>query len=352
MLLLGQKNKVVAERRQNAPVPLREETLEYEKIFLKEQNERLTQEMKHMKLLFSEELKRRTEVQLAEDQSSEKQKKEIEEFKAQYEAERKNMSAIKGQLEEKNLVFMQEVERYEQERKQLEEERLKMAEERKEMEKKVRDLEQDKEKLNEMKRQQIKESQKVQEWQEMLKRQNQELQSSLQQKTQEVESLNQQLSQASTEPSTQKAGTNRNAATGGFGFVPDPDNKEVNLAVQFLDYTLRGREFLKIDMKTVSNMERIGEGAAAVVFKAQYKLTDVAVKKLKLQSVIKDGQLSTEYQREIEALTHISHPNLVLFMGATAEAGQPYIVTEFCHGGTLFEVLHEKKRVIPNITFR
>lgn len=76
------------------------------------------------------------------------------------------------------------------------------------------------------------------------------------------------------------------------------------------------------------------------------------MKKLKLQSVIKDGQLSTEYQREVEALTHISHPNLVLFMGATAEQGQPYIVTEFCHGGTLFEVLHEKKRVIPNLTFR
>ena len=51
-------------------------------------------------------------------------------------------------------------------------------------------------------------------------------------------------------------------------------------------------------------------------------------------------------------MTHISHPNLVLFMGATADEGHPVIVTEFCHGGTLFEVLHEKKKSIPHITFR
>jgi serine/threonine protein kinase len=119
-----------------------------------------------------------------------------------------------------------------------------------------------------------------------------------------------------------------------------------------LDYTLRGREYLKIDINTLSNQVSIGEGAAAVVYKAQYQLTDVAVKKLKIASLIKDGKLSVEYQREIEALTHISHPNLLLFMGATVEQGRPIIVTEFCHGGTLFEVLHEKKKTIPKITWK
>lgn len=99
-------------------------------------------------------------------------------------------------------------------------------------------------------------------------------------------------------------------------------------------------------------MKRIGEGAAALVYMAQYKMTDVAVKRLKIQGLIRDGKLSVEYQREIEALTHISHPNLLLFMGATADKGQPVIVTEFCHGGTLFEVLHEKKSTIPNLTYR
>jgi serine/threonine protein kinase len=134
--------------------------------------------------------------------------------------------------------------------------------------------------------------------------------------------------------------------------VPEPDNKEKNLAVQFLDFTLRGREFLKLDMAHIKDMKHIGAGAAAEVFKADYKHTDVAVKKLKIQTLIRNGELSLEYQREIEALTHFSHPNLLLFMGATAEKGQPIIVTEFCHGGTLFEVLHEKKKTIPNLTYK
>ena len=50
------------------------------------------------------------------------------------------------------------------------------------------------------------------------------------------------------------------------GFKPDINNKERNLACQFLDYTLSGREFLKIDLKELTNLKKIGEGAAAVVY--------------------------------------------------------------------------------------
>ena len=96
---------------------------------------------------------------------------------------------------------------------------------------------------------------------------------------------------------------------------------------------------------------KIGEGAAAVVYKAQYKYTDVAVKKLKAQNLIINNKLSLEFQREIEALTKICHPNLVLFMGTSVDQGHPVIVTEFCHGGTLFEVLHEKKKSLPRISW-
>lgn len=65
--------------------------------------------------------------------------------------------------------------------------------------------------------------------------------------------------------------------------------------------------------------KQIGEGAAAIVYQAKYKYTDVAVKKLKAFSLIVDNKLSVEFQREVSALTQISHPNLVLFMGATAD---------------------------------
>jgi serine/threonine protein kinase len=43
-----------------------------------------------------------------------------------------------------------------------------------------------------------------------------------------------------------------------------------------------------------------------------------------------------EFKREVSTLTRVRHPNLVLFMGATAEKGHILIATEFCSGGTLF----------------
>ena len=51
------------------------------------------------------------------------------------------------------------------------------------------------------------------------------------------------------------------------------------------------------------NPKQIGEGAAAIVYQAKYKFTDVAVKKLKAFSLIVDNKLSLEFQREVSALT-------------------------------------------------
>ncbi len=52
-----------------------------------------------------------------------------------------------------------------------------------------------------------------------------------------------------------------------------------------------------------------------------------------------------EFKREVSTLTRVRHPNLVLFMGASAEKGHILIVTEFCSGGTLFQLLHERLSV-------
>lgn len=75
-------------------------------------------------------------------------------------------------------------------------------------------------------------------------------------------------------------------------FQPDINNQTKNLAEQFIDFALRGRDYLKIDLKELMNLKQIGEGAAAVVYKAQLKHTDVAVKKLKAQSLIVNNKLN------------------------------------------------------------
>ena len=41
----------------------------------------------------------------------------------------------------------------------------------------------------------------------------------------------------------------------------------------------------------------------------------------------------------------LHHPNLVIFMGSCEKDKRISIVTEFCNGGTLFSLLHEKKNI-------
>ncbi|CAJ1380240.1 unnamed protein product, partial [Effrenium voratum] len=84
--------------------------------------------------------------------------------------------------------------------------------------------------------------------------------------------------------------------------------------------------------------ELLGTGSTAEVFRAGWHGTDVAVKKLRSA-----GQLSTEFKREISVLLRLRHPNLVLFMGACTKAPQALIISEFCAGGTVFGLLHQRR---------
>ena len=50
-----------------------------------------------------------------------------------------------------------------------------------------------------------------------------------------------------------------------------------------------------------------------------------------------------EFKREVSTLVKVRHPNLVLFVGACASQPHVMIVTEYCFGGSLFELLHAKR---------
>lgn len=53
-----------------------------------------------------------------------------------------------------------------------------------------------------------------------------------------------------------------------------------------------------------------------------------------------------EFKREISALVRLkSNPNLVAFKGVSYSETNVCIVTEFCHGGTLFDLLHRKRNI-------
>lgn len=83
----------------------------------------------------------------------------------------------------------------------------------------------------------------------------------------------------------------------------------------------------------------IGTGVTADVYKGVWKGELVAIKQIKGDSRIA-MKLQTAFTRELAVLSKCHHPNLCCFRGACLEAAPLCLVTEFCAGGTLFNLLH------------
>jgi len=83
-------------------------------------------------------------------------------------------------------------------------------------------------------------------------------------------------------------------------------------------------------------LEEFGSGTTAEVHRGSWHGTDVAIKKLR-----QSGPLSVEFMRELSVLVRLRHPNLVLFMGVSTQV-PPMIISEFCVGGTVFALIHQR----------
>ncbi|CAK74126.1 unnamed protein product (macronuclear) [Paramecium tetraurelia] len=88
----------------------------------------------------------------------------------------------------------------------------------------------------------------------------------------------------------------------------------------------------------------IGTGSSCTVYKGYLRGGEVAIKKMKIQQ-LNENHLK-EFRREISALVTIKrHQNLVQLLGISQKEDELYIVTEYCAGGTLFDLLHRKKHL-------
>lgn len=113
-----------------------------------------------------------------------------------------------------------------------------------------------------------------------------------------------------------------------------PPPRQVNLAAPAAE----NNNDWEVDPAELRLEEMLGTGSTAEVFRGSWHGTDVAVKRLR-----RSGPLSVEFTREISVLLRLRHPNLVLFMGAAVQAPTPLIISEFCAGGTVFALLHQRR---------
>ena len=92
-------------------------------------------------------------------------------------------------------------------------------------------------------------------------------------------------------------------------------------------------------------IEKIGEGGMGVVYRARYVGNDriVAVKLLPTD-IAENPTITARFDRELEILKQLKHPNIVHCFGGVCESKQRFYAMELIEGGTLAEMLRQKKR--------
>ncbi|KAK9099403.1 hypothetical protein Syun_026448 [Stephania yunnanensis] len=101
------------------------------------------------------------------------------------------------------------------------------------------------------------------------------------------------------------------------------------------------REEIEVATDFFSDSKMIGEGGYGKVYKCSLDHTPVAIKVLHPDS----SDRREEFLREVEVLSQLRHPNLVLLLGACPEIG--CLVYEYMENGSLEECLHRKEGTTP-----
>ncbi len=97
-----------------------------------------------------------------------------------------------------------------------------------------------------------------------------------------------------------------------------------------------GSDDVEINAAELTNLVEIGNGAFGLVYRAEYRFSDVAVKCVN-DSAFGDA---TDLEKEARTLQQLpTHANVVAFRGLCRLKGRPALVLEFCEGGSLLDAL-------------
>src|SRR5262249_17890022 len=83
-------------------------------------------------------------------------------------------------------------------------------------------------------------------------------------------------------------------------------------------------------------LETLGRGGMGVVYKAKQKsLGRVVAIKVILSGHHAGAEETGRFRRETEAIARLQHPNILQVFELGEQNGQPFLVMEFCGGGSL-----------------
>lgn len=98
-----------------------------------------------------------------------------------------------------------------------------------------------------------------------------------------------------------------------------------------------------INFDEISNEQiKVGQGGFGEVFLGEWQGKKVAIKKLTFKKVYQGDNLS-KFINEINITSSLRHPNIVLYMGASIDKDNYYMITEYLPKGSLFDLIHTQK---------
>lgn len=88
---------------------------------------------------------------------------------------------------------------------------------------------------------------------------------------------------------------------------------------------------------------RISSGQFGDVFKGRWRGSEVAIKCIKCGDHGEKKRLVDDFCNEVELMATLRHAHICLFMAAVVKFPKLCIVTELCHRGSLYHILHTKR---------
>jgi calcium-dependent protein kinase len=123
-------------------------------------------------------------------------------------------------------------------------------------------------------------------------------------------------------------------------------NRKLNIIINPRMLVSERRNPIEINYEV---LEVIGQGGFGVVKKVKHKELDV-IRALKIirKSKYKSNAELKMIKNEISVMKMVDHPNIVKLFEFFEDEDNFYIITEFCSGGQLFEMIREKKTFTEN----
>jgi serine/threonine-protein kinase len=90
-------------------------------------------------------------------------------------------------------------------------------------------------------------------------------------------------------------------------------------------------------------LERLGAGGMGTVFKARHRrMKRIVALKVLSQHIAQDATFLQRFQREVETVARLAHPNIVMAYDADESEAGPYLVMEFVNGRDLASKVQEQ----------